>query len=334
MIADWLAIKSEIKDLKSKMFRRLRHLLEMIRFSHTIFALPFALLATVMAWTTPSSSSPSPLLPLSPPPFNWLHLLGILLCMVFARSAAMAFNRIADRKVDAENPRTAKRHIPAGTLSVPSVVSFTLISSVGFVASTLLFLPNPLPIVLSVPVLGFLMAYSYTKRVTSLAQFWLGASLMLAPVCAWIALRGQILMENPADILPAVCLGCGVLLWVAGFDMIYACQDYEFDVKAKLRSIPTALGIAGALRLAAICHLAMILVFVALPFTYLVGGPVLSLGWIYWTVLTAIGLLLIYEHRLVRPDDLTRVNVAFFNVNAIVSMGLFVATSIDLLTSF
>ncbi len=310
------------------MITRLRHILEMIRFSHTIFALPFAMLAAVMAWTTPAAALPSP------PPFNWLHLLGILLCMVFARSAAMAFNRIADRKVDAENPRTAKRHIPAGVLSVASVALFTLVSSVGFVASTVIFLPNPLPLVLAVPVLAFLLAYSYTKRITSLAQFWLGAALMLAPVCAWIALRGEILLVNPADILPAVCLGLGVLLWVAGFDMIYACQDYDFDVKAKLRSIPTALGIAGALRLAAACHFVMILVLLALPFTSLIGGPTLSLGWIYWTGITAVALLLLYEHWLVRPDDLTRVNIAFFNVNAIVSMGLFVVTSLDLLTSF
>ncbi|MEX0819887.1 MAG: UbiA-like polyprenyltransferase, partial [Pirellulaceae bacterium] len=211
------------------MLSRLRHILEMIRFSHTIFALPFALLSAVMAWTTPSYSL-SPPLPLSPspPPFRWLHLVGVLLCMVFARSAAMAFNRLADREVDGDNPRTAGRHLPAGTLSVASVTAFTVFTSVGFVASTVLFLPNPLPLILSVPVLAFLMAYSYTKRVTSLAQFWLGAALMLAPVCAWIALRGEILLENPADVLPAVCLGCGVLLWVAGFDMIYACQDYDF----------------------------------------------------------------------------------------------------------
>ncbi|MBC8353775.1 MAG: UbiA family prenyltransferase [Planctomycetes bacterium] len=312
------------------MITRLRHILEMIRFSHTIFALPFAMLAAVMAWTTPGSSSP---LPSAPPSFNWLHLVGVLLCMVFARNAAMAFNRIADRKVDAENPRTANRHIPAGVLSVASVVCFTLLSSIGFVTSTLLFLPNPLPVVLSVPVLGFLMAYSYTKRITSLAQFWLGASLMLAPICAWIALRGEILLDNPADILPAVCLGGGVLMWVAGFDMIYACQDFEFDVKAKLRSIPTALGIAGALRLAAICHFAMILVLVALPFTSRLGGPALGLGWIYWSAIAAIAILLFYEHWLVRPDDLTRVNIAFFNVNAIVSIGLFALTTIDLLTT-
>ena len=329
MSADWQATKSKIKNLKSKMLRRLRHILEMIRFSHTIFALPFALLSAVMAWTAP----PHPLTP-SPPLFNWLHLLGILLCMVFARSAAMAFNRIADRKIDAGNPRTAKRHLPAGTLSVASVVAFTLISSAGFVASTAVFLPNPLPLVLSLPVLAFLLAYSYTKRITSLAQFWLGAALMLAPVCVWIALRGEILLQHSADILPAFCLGLGVLLWVAGFDMIYACQDYEFDVQAKLRSIPTALGIAGALRLAATCHFVMSLVLLALPFTNLIGGPTLSLGWIYWTGIASVALLLLYEHWLVRPDDLTRVNIAFFNVNAIVSMGLFIVTSIDLLTTF
>ena len=313
------------------MFQRLRHLLEMIRFSHTIFALPFAMLAAVMAWTAPSfvpSTSAA-----APPPFNWLHLLGILLCMVFARSAAMAFNRIADRRVDAENPRTANRHIPAGILSVGSVAAFTLLSSAGFVASTVLFLPNPLPLVLALPVLAFLLAYSYTKRFTAFAQFWLGAALMLAPVCAWIALRGEILMTNPADMLPALWLGLAVLLWVAGFDMIYACQDHEFDVQAKLRSIPTVLGIAGALRLAAFCHLLMIVVLLTLPISHHLGGPELALGWIYWTAAGAVAVLLLYEHWIVRPDDLTRVNIAFFNVNAVVSIGLFVVTTIDLLTS-
>jgi 4-hydroxybenzoate polyprenyltransferase len=216
---------------------------------------------------------------------------------------------------------------------VGSVAAFTLLSSAGFVASTALFLPNRLPLLLALPVLAFLLAYSYTKRFTACAQFWLGGSLMLAPVCAWIALRGEILMTNVADILPAVWLGVGVLLWVAGFDMIYACQDHEFDVKAKLRSIPTVLGIAGALRLAACCHLLMIAVLLTLPLTHHLGGPRLALGWIYWTAVGAVAILLLYEHWIVRPDDLTRVNIAFFNVNAVVSIGLFVVTTIDLLTS-
>lgn len=303
------------------MLNKVRHLLEMIRFSHTIFALPFALLAAIMAWTTP------------PPAgyiggFRWEHLAGILVCMVGARSAAMAFNRLVDRKLDAENPRTKGRHLPAGILSVTSVVLFTLVSAAIFYAGTLLFLPNKLPIQLATPVLLFLLAYSLTKRFTSLAHFWLGAALMLAPVCAWIALRGQYLYMHPWDILPAVLLGANVLLWVAGFDIIYACQDYEYDVKAKLRSVPSALGIREALRLAALCHVAMIGVLIVLPLVC----PQLGLGWIYWLGIAAVAILLAYEHWLVRPDDLTRVNLAFFQVNAVVSLGLFAVVTLDLLT--
>src|SRR5688572_11257190 len=208
------------------MLLTIRHLLEMIRFSHTLFALPFALLAAIMAWTTPYRSPHAPREEFvsrsetttmfeAPPPFRWQHLLGIVLCMVAARSAAMAFNRLADRAIDAENPRTKTRHLPAGILSVGSVLLFTLISSAIFIAASLLFLPNRLPLFLSVPVLLFLLAYSYTKRITVLAHLWLGAALMLAPVCVWIALRGDVLVANPADILPAVLLGGAVLTWVA-----------------------------------------------------------------------------------------------------------------------
>ncbi len=239
----------------------------------------------------------------------------------------MAFNRIADWRIDAENPRTAKRHIPAGTLSVSSVAIFALVSSIGFVASTLLFLPNRLPIYLSLPVLAFLLGYSYTKRFTAAAHFWLGAALMLAPISAWIAIRGQQVLADPADLLPAVVLGGAVLMWVAGFDIIYACQDAEFDRAKGLQSVPARLGVAGALRLAAACHFGMVALLVALMWVY----P--PLGWIYGLGVAAVGALLIYEHWLVRPDDLDRVNVAFFNVNAVVSIGLFVVASLDLLTS-
>lgn len=307
------------------MLERLQHILAMIRFSHTVFALPFALLAAVMAWATPSLGG-------QPVPFRWQHLLGILVCMVAARSAAMAFNRLADWKIDAENPRTEKRHLPAGVLSVGSVIMFTLVCAALFVAGTLLFLPNRLPIYLAAPVLLFLFTYSYTKRFTSLAHFWLGAALMLSPICAWIAIRGELVMRDPADLLPPVCLGFSVLLWVSGFDMIYACQDAEFDKKARLHSIPAKIGVVGALRLAAICHLVMIAVLVALPLVSRIGAPDLNLGWIYWTAIGAVAVLLAYEHWLVRPDDLTRVNVAFFNVNAVVSIGLFLVTTIDLFT--
>jgi 4-hydroxybenzoate polyprenyltransferase len=241
-----------------EVMQTIRHILEMIRFSHTVFALPFALLAALMAWTTPAPDG-------SPIGFRWQHLVGILICMVGARSAAMAFNRLVDRRIDAENPRTRSRHLPAGLLSTASVVLFTLVSAAVFFAGTLLFLPNRLPLVLATPVLLFLLGYSYTKRFTSLAHFWLGVALMLAPVCAWIALRGQILMEHPLDILPAVLLGAAVLAWVAGFDIIYACQDADFDRRAKLRSIPATLGVPGALRLAAGCHLLTVVLLAVLP---------------------------------------------------------------------
>jgi len=306
------------------MFRTVRHLLEMIRFSHTLFALPFALLAAVMAWTTPLTTDHSRLT--THQAFHWRHLLGILLCMVAARSAAMAFNRLVDRKLDAANPRTKLRHLPAGTLSASSVAIFTLASSGLFIASTLLFWPNRLPVILSVPVLLFLLGYSYTKRFTALAHFWLGLALMLAPVCAWIAIRGQWLAANPADILPAVLLGVAVLTWVSGFDIIYACQDAEFDQRAKLKSVPAALGVPGALRLAAACHLATLILLGLLPLVC----PQLGLGWIYGAGIAAVAALLAYEHWLVRPDDLTRVNVAFFNINVIISLGLLVVGAVDL----
>jgi len=292
------------------MFTTIRHLLELIRFSHTLFALPFALLAALMAWRQH--------------PFRWQELTGILLCMVTARSFAMSFNRLADRWVDAANPRTAGRHLPAGILSVPLVASFSAACAVGFVTSTLLFLPNRLPLFLSLPVLAFLGGYSYAKRFTALSHFWLGAALALSPVAAWIAIRGETVLANPADLLPPLVLGGAVLAWVAGFDIIYACQDYEFDRQGKLHSVPVHLGIAGALRVAAACHLMTIALLACLPLVY----P--FFGWVYWAGVAAVGVLLVYEHLLVRPNDLSRVNVAFFHVNAVVSLGLLIVGSLDL----
>ncbi len=292
------------------MRRTIRHLLELIRFSHTIFALPFALLAAVMAWQLS--------------PYRWQQLLGILLCMVTARSFAMSANRLADRRLDAENPRTAGRHLPAGTLSVTSVCLFAAASAIGFVASTLLFLPNRLPLYLAVPVLTFLAGYSYAKRFTSLAHFWLGAALALSPVAAWIAIRGDVVVTNPTDLLSALVLGGAVLSWVAGFDIIYACQDYDADTRLKLHSVPVRLGVPGALRLAAACHVATIALLACLPLVY----P--PLGWIYWTGIAAVAVLLVYEHSLVLPDDLSRVNLAFFRVNAVISLGVFAVATLDL----
>ena len=305
------------------MIRRVRQSLEMIRFSHTLFALPFALLAATMAWKAPTQDGSVT--------FNWLHLIGILVAMVGARSTAMAFNRLVDRKIDADNPRTASRHLPSGELSVFWVACFTAASALVFFAGTLFFLPNYLPLIAAVPVLLFLMGYSYAKRFTSLAHFWLGLALMLAPICAWVALRGNEVIANPLDLTPAVVLGLAVLFWVSGFDIIYACQDYEFDRQAKLNSVPVRLGIPGALRLASACHAGMIILLAALPFVHFWAGPDLDLGWLYGVSVGSIGVLLIYEHRLVQPNDLTRVGMAFFNINAVVSIGLFLVTAIDLL---
>jgi 4-hydroxybenzoate polyprenyltransferase len=276
--------------------------LGMIRFSHTIFALPFALVSAVLAWQEV--------------PLQWPQLLGILVCMVLARSAAMGFNRLADREFDAANPRTANRHLVTGRLSIRAVRLFTAICALGFVAATTIFLlsdpPNPWPLRLALPVLLFIFAYSWTKRFTSLAHFWLGASLMLAPWSAWIAIRGFANWPTP------LVLGLAVLFWVSGFDILYATQDIEFDRRARLHSIPARWGIRASLRLAAACHILMLGCLLVLYWVNPVFGTTYLVG------LTGIALLLAYEHWLVRPDDLSRVNKAFFQVNAIVSVGLFV----------
>jgi 4-hydroxybenzoate polyprenyltransferase len=284
-------------------------LLELVRFSHTIFALPFALTAAVLAWTEE--------------PFRTVDLIGILWCMVSARSAAMAFNRIVDRRYDAANPRTAQRHLPTGQLSLTTVILFFIMCCVGFIAGTLLFLwrnpPNPWPLYLSGPVLLWILGYSYAKRFTALSHFWLGTSLMLAPLASWIALRGL------ADLQTPLLLGAAVAFWVAGFDILYACQDAEFDRRAGLHSLPARLGVAAALRVAAFCHLTMLLLLALLPLV------VPLLGLVYYLGLLLVGGLLAYEHYLVRPDDLSRVQQAFFHVNGIVSVGIFVLVIVQLL---
>ena len=311
--------------------KRLRQILEMIRFSHTIFALPFALLAAVMAWLTEVRIEDRP----GPPPlFRLQDLLGILVCMITARSAAMAFNRLADHAIDAANPRTEKRHLPQGVVSRRFVLGFTILACLAFVAATLLFCPNYLPLCLSVPVLLFLFFYSYTKRFTMLAHFYLGAALMLAPVSTWIALRGKTVMETPTDLVPSLLLGLAVLFWVGGFDIIYACQDADFDRKTGLHSLPARWGIRWSLRVAALSHLGMLAVLLVLPWSEFLGGPSVNLGWIYHVGILTVAILLGYEHWIVRPDDLSRVNSAFFRVNAIISFGLFLIVTLDLLLNY
>jgi 4-hydroxybenzoate polyprenyltransferase len=284
----------------------IREYLDLVKFSHTLFALPFALLGAVLAAHGPN---------------GWLgrtrDWLGILLCMATARTAAMAFNRLVDRRIDALNPRTASRHLPSGRLSAVSVAGFAALAGAGFIASTLLFLPNVWPIVLSVPVLLWLLGYSFAKRFTSLAHVWLGAALALAPVCAWIAFRASIAW-------PPILLGLAVLTWVTGFDVIYACQDESFDRGQGLHSIPARLGTRGALRFAAACHAGTVLALVGLGLAY-------PLGWIYFSGVAVVAILLLYEHAIVRPDDLSKVNVAFFQVNVAISVGLLVVGVADLL---
>jgi 4-hydroxybenzoate polyprenyltransferase len=254
--------------------------------------------------------------------FRWTDAVGILLCMVFARSAAMAFNRWADRRIDAENPRTAERHLPGGRLSARSVVLFTIACSIGFIGSTLIFLPNVIPTAAAVPVLMFLFVYSYAKRFTSFAHIWLGAALMLAPLAAWVVIRPEI-------VLPPILLGLAVLFWTAGFDLIYACQDAEFDAAADLHSVPGRYGIKAAFRLSAASHAATVLLLAAIPLVYAPFGPIFFVG------IGIVALILLTEHFLARPGkdtplDLVKVNVAFFQMNVIVSVGLLVVGIIDL----
>lgn len=291
------------------MIEQMRRILEMIRFSHTLFALPFALLAALLAWDYRARQGAAA--------WSIKELTGILLCMVTARSASMAFNRLVDRKYDAQNPRTKLRHLPAGLLSVRGVAVFLLVNVIGFCASTLLFWPNRWPTYLAIPVIVFLLGYSFAKRFTSLSHVWLGAALMLAPIAAWIALVGDLQW-------PPVIIGFGVLLWVTGFDMIYACQDAEVDRQMGLHSIPARWGVARALQFAAICHAAMVAILLLLPIF------VPSLGPVYLAGIAAVAALLCYEHWLVKPNDLSRVNLAFFQVNIVVSLGLLAITGLDL----
>lgn len=305
--------------------------LGLIRFSHTLFALPFAALATVMAVAVPV-----PLISGGPvivdgfslgdgPPFRIRDILGIVLCMVAARSAAMAFNRLADHKIDAANPRTVGRHLPAGVLTRGAVIRFTSGCCVAFIVSTLLFWPNWVPLAGSIPVLLFLLGYSLAKRFTSAAHLWLGVALSLSPICAWLAIRGPASLYSPSDLVPPMLLAAAVAAWVTGFDIIYACQDAEFDSQAGLHSVPSRFGMQGAFRIAAASHLIMLMVLILLP----VLSPQLGFGVVYWIALLVIAGLVVRQHTLVRPDNLSRVGEAFFNANVAISLLLLIAGAID-----
>ncbi len=298
----------------------LRTYLELVRFSHTIFALPFAIMAALIAihWAGEPGTLATRLAVWAKP------AAGILICMVSGRTASMAFNRLVDAAIDKANPRTASRHLPKGELNFCDVLVLVAVCCAIFIAATLLFLPNWLPLVLSTPVLAWMMGYSFAKRFTMLAHIWLGAALGLAPIGAWLAIRGSIVLIDPIDLLPALILGAAVMAWVAGFDTIYACQDAAFDAAHGLQSLPARLGVPRALRVAALLHGFTLLFLALLPLV------VPEMGTIYWLALVAIAALLFWEHALVQPDDLSRVNEAFFNANAIVSVLLLAAIALDL----
>lgn len=278
----------------SALLRNIRTTLEMIKIEHTLFALPFAFLGAVLA----ANGLPT-----------LRQVLWITLAMVGARSTAMAFNRIADRTYDALNPRTSARAIPAGLLSVGFVWAFTLVSAaLFFVAAAML---NRLTLILAPVALASVLLYSFTKRWTLLSHLLLGWCLSIAPTGAWIAVRGA--LDSPVPLL----LSLVVLLWTAGFDVLYACQDYDFDVKAGLHSIPKRFGIARSLLIARLFHAAAFAALVALYLTT-------HLGVFALVGVIATAILLIYQHRLVRADDLSKLNAAFFTTNASVSLILFV----------
>ena len=266
----------------------------MIKFEHTLFALPFAFLGAVLA----AEGLPT-----------WWQLLWITVAMAGARSAAMTFNRIADKEIDAENPRTAKRELPTGKLSVRFAWVFLFVSIAIF--ETAAYMLNWLTFALSPIALISVLGYSYAKRFTAFAHLLLGWALAISPTAAWIAVRGTIDSEIP------LLLSLLVLMWTAGFDVMYACQDYEFDRKARLRSIPARFGIRNSLWIARLFHFQA---FIVLLLLYVVTG----LGWLALIGVLAVGALLIYQHTLVRPTDLSRMNAAFFTTNAFVSVILFV----------
>jgi 4-hydroxybenzoate polyprenyltransferase len=294
------ATQTQIGNPLARGAKQTRIILEMIKFEHTVFMLPFALMAAVLAaqghW-----------------PLFWHKLPWVLVAMVGARSAAMAFNRVVDARWDALNPRTAKRAIPAGLLTVPQVVAFTIVAAalLVFAAGML----NPLALALSPVALVLALGYSYTKRFTPFSHVALGLALAVAPVGAWIAITGRI---DP----PALWLGGAVVCWLTGFDILYALQDTEFDRTNGLRSIPAWLGNKSALIVSRLAHIVMVGLLAMV-------GVSAHLGVVYFIAVGLVTLLIAYEQSLVKHDDLSRLDMAFFTLNGYISVGLFLLTLLD-----
>ncbi len=281
-------------------WRKLKITLEMIKFEHTIFALPFAFIGALLAGRGL--------------PTGW-QILWIILAMVGARSAAMTFNRIVDLQFDKANPRTQARALAAGTLSIPFAIIFTVVmSGIFFFAAAQL---NPICFYLSFPTLAILFFYSYTKRFTALSHLFLGLAIGLAPLAAWLAIRGTFAW-------PPVLLSAAVMFWVAGFDVIYALQDADFDRRKGLFSLPSRVGIGPALVLSTVFHALTIALLLATAMWTELGG-------IAYAGIAIVAGILFWEHRIVKPHDLSRVNVAFFSLNGYVSILLLITFATDIL---
>jgi 4-hydroxybenzoate polyprenyltransferase len=274
--------------------RTLRHFLDAIKFEHTVFALPFAYVAMVLA----AGGWP-----------GGRVVVWVTLAMAAARTLAMSVNRLADRLIDAANPRTAGRHLPAGLLRPWHMLLAVAVSAVLLALSA--WMLNPLCFRLAPWAALFLIGYSYTKRFTWTSHWILGFTDGIAAAGGWIAVRGT--FEPPAFVL-----WFALTVWIAGFDLIYACQDVDFDRRTRLHSFPARFGIGAALLCARICHLLTVAAFVAL-------GLMTGLGWLYWAGVVAVSGLFVYEHSLLSPDDLSRLDIAFFNVNGYIAVILFAA---------
>lgn len=284
------------------MIAAVRPWFSLVKFQHSLFALPFALAS---AWLAARGRPP------------WRVLALVVLCAVAARTAAMAFNRWLDRRIDAANPRTSVRELPQGVLSSRSALLLVVGAALVFLAGA--WALNPLCAALAPGVLVVLLGYSAMKRVSASAHFVLGLSLAFAPLGAWVAVRGDL----AGDLAPPLLLALAVLTWVAGFDLIYACQDEAFDRAHGLHSIPARFGAARALWLSSVLHVVTMLALVLLAWRA-------RLGWGFDLALVVAGVLLLWQHRIVSADDLSRVDVAFFTLNGWVSIGLFLGTVVDL----
>jgi 4-hydroxybenzoate polyprenyltransferase len=287
-----------------KFIQRVRLTLEMIKFEHSVFALPFALTGALLAWRDDHFSRAG----------LWSKLIWIVVAMVAARSVAMAFNRVLDADIDAKNPRTQMRHLPSGALTRRFAWGFIVAWAFVFIFAAREL--NPLCFRLAPLALAIPMFYSFTKRFTSLSHIVLGFSLGIAPAAAWIAMRGELDLR-------ILWLTAAVTLWTAGFDIIYACQDYAFDVATGLYSVPRMVGIAGALWISRALHVGMLVCLLALVKAFVLG-PVALLG------VAAVAGLLAWEHRLVKADDLSRIDAAFFTMNGYVSVIFFVFWAADI----